>query len=215
MSISGRRRAMMAARTCNDWKDQYVRDGLLMWLDGEHTGPNGEWQAELDTWYDQSGNDRNWENHGAVPGLKSLNFDASATQYLLMNSSLKPSGVAYMEVVFEAAALPTYSSILMGFKSETGNIFTAGGTLAFRVGSGNVKVSISKDTIYSASSTGWLNGEKKTLASDSTSWSAGYVRIGSYNSSNTYRFGGKMRTSVKPGRSLREAYIVKFSPRRT
>lgn len=191
-----------------DWKSLYVQDGLLMWLDGEHTGPNGELQATLETWYDQSGNGKDWTNNGAVPGLRGVSFDASKTQYLAMDGNNRPTGVAYIEVVFSTSASPNYQSILMGFGSNPGNIFLKGAKLAMRTANGDVLLDVEKDKVYSVTSTGVMNGEQLTPESGNTSWTALYCRIGAYNSSNTYRFTGTIYAIRLYSRVLTAAEIA-------
>ena len=63
-----------------DWKSDYVQDGILMWLDGEHNSVDGTHDANLTVWGDQSGNGYNW-NLGGSFDVEAVSIAVSGSGY--------------------------------------------------------------------------------------------------------------------------------------
>lgn len=185
-----RRRGLLGA---DDWKADYVRDGLLMWLDGEHNGPGGVHNDPLVTWYDQSGNGYDWSNHGAEVKAQCVSFPYGATQYL--DRETLPVGVAYMELAVLFKRLPTYSAILTGFgegSQVNGNMTALNARLTMRIDGRNRAMPIQTNVVYSATSTGYLNGVLQEEDSGTGGWTAKVPKIGAYNTGNSSAFSGQL-----------------------
>lgn len=89
---------MMAAQG-GDWKSDYVQDGILMWLDGEHNSIDGSHDPNLTVWRDQSGNGYDWELGGTFDiGATSVGVSGSGYGGLIAGKDLPPSPL-FCEIV--------------------------------------------------------------------------------------------------------------------
>lgn len=86
-----RRRALMGKQG-GDWKSDYVQDGILMWLDGEHNSVDGAHDSNLVTWIDQSGNGYDWNLGGTFEvGSKYIGVSGSGYGGLIDGKNMPPS----------------------------------------------------------------------------------------------------------------------------
>lgn len=121
MSELTRRRRALMGKQGGDWKSDYVQDGIIMWLDGEHNSIDGTHDPNLATWVDQSGNGYDWDLGGNfVIGEKSVNVSGSGGGSLVSGKE-KPTS-AFAEIVFRKTGSASGYEFIYG--TFTGNNVT-------------------------------------------------------------------------------------------
>ena len=166
--------------------DNYVTDGLVLWLDGIDKGPDST------GWVDKIDGVKFTNHHDVVFGTDYLEFDGEASY--LANSSFAPPAASSgtIEVVFEASSLNASQMIFMPksgasrlafYFTTAGRVYIAGGSSTSRETylsslSANTKVSYSVNN-----SAGYMNGT--SLSTSSNSYMGG---------ANSYNYIGKRRS---------------------
>lgn len=116
-----RRRALMMAQG-DDWKSDYVQDGILMWLDGEHNSIDGSHDPSLTVWRDQSGNGYDWKLGGTFDiGAASVGVSGSCYGSLIAGKDLPPSPQFYEIVLSKSGAIDNAGEFIYGGYGNTQN----------------------------------------------------------------------------------------------
>ena len=196
----------------------YVTDGLIMWLDGEKNGQNGEHNDSVTKWYDQTGNEWDWTASNAfTAGSNYIEFSGDRLQRADI-----PQNVAMVEIVI---AFPTnsssssYTAILTGFTDAyPGNVTTHANNIEFHTGTStgsanNKKLTRIADTNpHSYNSAGYIDGAtSSTFTSGGDSWQYDRPAIGNYRSHDDrgeYPFSGKIYCIRLYSRILTEAEVL-------
>ena len=146
---------MMAAQGGGDWKSDYVQDGILMWLDGEHNSVDGSHDPNLTVWVDQSGNGYDWNLDGNfVIGEKSVNVSGAGGGSLISGKA-KPTS-AFAEIVFRktgsAVAYEFIYGTFHGVATKPNTIYLQGTNICFTAkGQGpetSLALATSGDVVY-------------------------------------------------------------------
>ena len=164
-----------------DAEDEYIKDGLKMWLDGEKNGSDGSHDSNPTIWYDQSGNDYNWALTGVTVNDKSVGFSSSGSSNATRSSAVS---YIYAEVVFKkTGSISTTDAIMVGYGTAFGSLFTKSGSIG--ISSHTVQIP-ALNKVFAFTTNSYLNGQQVTNTNAVASFTAGAVgpTIGRYSTSN-------------------------------
>lgn len=214
-----RRRALMAAQG-GDWKSDYVQDGILMWLDGEHNSIDGSHDPNLTVWCDQSGNGYDW-NMGGTFDVKTKSVKVAGSGYGSLVSASLPKG-AYIEIVVLCSQLSTSTSDAQSILNGYGNVNeypravyinnnsydTSKNRLVFGYNTKSKGVVLPElDKPFYCNSELYVNNQKESNVLGYQSWSVTGKWLFTYKSA--YRFHGELFALRIYNRVLTEAEILR------
>ena len=178
MSLASRRRALLMGQ-----RSDYIRDGLVMWLDGEKNGDDGSHDPSPTVWYDQSGNNYNWALTGVTVNDKSVGFSSSGESNATRTYAEGSVSYTYAEVVFKKTeSISTTDAILVGYGNNFGSLFTKSSSIG--VSSKTVRIP-ALNKVFAFTTNCYLNGKQATNTNVAASFASNVdPTIGRYNGNN-------------------------------
>lgn len=104
-----------------DWKSDYVQNGILMWLDGEHNSTDGTHDSNLVTWIDQSGNGYDWNMSGTFE-VKPKSIAVNGAGYGTLPSSVSLPTGDFIEIVLMQYVYPSGTNDAQSILNGYGNV---------------------------------------------------------------------------------------------
>lgn len=214
-----RRRALMAAQGGGDWKSDYVQDGILMWLDGEHNSTDGTHDSNLARWRDQSGNGYDWNLGGTFEvGSKYIGVSGSGYGVLIGEKGLPPSPRFCEIVLSKSGSIGNggYEFIYGGYGNSSNphtNIFlvrkSSVDSLTFgslNAANGVVPRLNGKTTYYNSDL--YVNNQKTANTNITDSWGKVGKLLFQYEAGG-YKFAGRLFALRVYNRTLTESEVLR------
>lgn len=199
-----------------DWKSDYVQDGILMWLDGEHNSIDGSHDPSLTVWRDQSGNGYDWKLHGTFDiGATSIGVSGSGYGNLIAGKAL-PEPPQFSEIVLsKSGAINGVEEFIYGCYGNTWwpmNIYLLQKDGVDSLVFGNIKNTkgvvprLTGEITYYNSDL-YVNNQKTANTNKQDSWSAVGKWLFAY--SQRYTFSGRLFALRIYNRTLTESEILR------
>ena len=212
VTLMQRRREMMRLASASPAPtiDDYVQDGIILWLDGIENTRSGH-NASATKWEDLSGNARDYTYAStSVIGDKYCKPNNKLT-----NTKDRPTNQVTIEIVMDFVSSGSSQMILPwgGNAYKTVWISSSGSPIYFSAGNSNASKGIavrSGINTYAATSTSsmFFNGVSDTIVSGSATWQNGAHYIGYYSSSSPRTVSSKIYAIRMYNRALTAAELL-------
>lgn len=87
--------------TSEKYVNDYIKNGLILHLDGINNDINGHNTSQNSIWYDMSGNNKNATLYNCIVRDDNIEFNGSSSYATLANNALGQYGASTIEVVFK------------------------------------------------------------------------------------------------------------------